>query len=97
MKINDFIGKIVINSKNGTRYRLCEIASSYISIVQDCVSEAKYPKRYVFETINGDPVSDGRLVFEDESLKEPFKIAFDNYCRSKDAYWEDYGYWFRKD
>ena len=26
-----------------------------------------------------------------------FKAAYDAYCRSKDAYWEEYGYWFRKD
>ena len=97
MKINDFIGKVVIDAKTGTRYILHEITSPSISVITEKIGENGYPQRYIFNTINGDPISNGTLIFEDTTLTESFTVVYDSYCHSKDAYWEDYGYWMRKD
>jgi hypothetical protein len=97
MKINDFIGKVVIDAKTGTRYRLHEITSPSICIISEHPDENGHSKRYTYNTINGNPISNGTLIFEDTTLTESFTVVYDSYCHSKDAYWEDYGYWMRKD
>lgn len=95
MEIRAFIGKVVIESGSGKRYVLTEITSPYIAVKEE--NDMNSCRSLVFGTINGDPFSNGTLSFEDKSLAEPFKAAYDVYCRSKDAYWEEYGYWMRKD
>ncbi len=97
MKINDFIGKVVIDAKTGTRYILHEITSPSISVITEKIGENGYPQRYTFNTINGDPVSKGVLIFEDKNLTGAFETVYAEYCRTRNAYWEDYGYWMRKD
>ncbi len=97
MKINDFIGKVVIDAKTGSRYILHEITSPSIGVVSVAPDENGHLKRYIYNTINGDPISNGSLVFEDEGLTESFLKIYGEYCRTKDAYYEDYGYWMRKD
>ncbi len=97
MELAHFIGKIVISTSTKNRYRLHRITSSYIDVESEKPNSSGYPSHYRFDCTNGDPVSNGHLVFEDQRLTEPFKKAYTSYCRSMDGYWEDYGYWMRKD
>ena len=92
MELSTFIGKIVYNPTTRQRYRLSKITSPIIEAVRltDGIP-------YAFPTINGDPISGGMLVFEDPALLESFKVAYAAYGRTKDAFWEEYGYWMRKD
>lgn len=97
MELKEFIGKTVIRTSDKKRLFITKITAPEI-IVQTIDKDANgHHICYRFETINGDPVTNGYLVFEDESLTEPFKKAYDAYCRTKDAYWENYGYWMSKD
>ena len=97
MEIKEFIGKIVINAKTKERYILSKVTSPYIEVKTVKLNEYGCPSCYRFETINGDPFTNDVLVFEESALTEPFKKAYDEYSRSEDAYWEEYGYWMRKD
>lgn len=97
MDINQFIGKIVISTSTNKRYRLYHITSSYIDVESELPNSSGYLSHYRFDCINGDPISNGYLIFEDQSLTEPFKNAYSAYCRSMDGYWEDYRYWMRRD
>ena len=97
MQISDFIGKVVIEAESQKRYVLKEITSPYIAAREEQVHENGRSGSYIWPTINGDPITTGTLVFEDLSLTEPFKKAYSAYCHSRDAYWEEYGYWMRKD
>lgn len=97
MELKDFIGKTVIRTSDKKRFFITEITSPEVN-VQTVQPDARgHHACYSFKTINGDPISNGYLVFEDASLTEPFQIAFKAYSRTKDAYWEEYGYWMRKD
>ena len=96
MELKDFIGKIVIRTWDKKRLFLTEITAPEIQ-AQTVEPEAHgYHSCYSWETINGDPFTNGYLIFEDASLAEPFKTAYDAYCRTEDAYWESYGYWLHK-
>lgn len=97
MDIKDFIGNVVIDPETGTRYILHEITSPTISVVSVSPDKNGHLKRYIYNTINGDPISNGSLIFEDKSLTEVFLKTYGEYCRSRDAYYEEYGYWMRKD
>ena len=97
MKLKDFIGKIVISTKSNRRFILHEITSPTIKVLLEKPNDNGYHSCYVWENINGDPISNGDLVFEDASLKEPFIKVFTEYCRSEDARWEDYGYYMFKE
>lgn len=97
MELKDFIGKIVIGTQSKRRYMLFEIASPYIEVVSEHPNQSGHYEHYRFKTINGNPISNQVLVFEDATLTEPFKIAYNAYCRSTEAYWEEYGYWMRRD
>lgn len=97
MNLNDFIGKTVINTQSGIRYRLHRITAPEIGVHSlSPLTDGHYDFRS-FPTINGDPFENGYLVFEDASLASKFRQAYDAYCRTKDAYWENYGYWLRRD
>ena len=96
MELKDFIGKIVIRASDKKRLFITEITAPEIE-AQTVKPEAHgYHTCYCWGTINGDPITNGYLIFEDESLTEPFKKAYDAYCRTEDAYWENYGYWMRR-
>lgn len=97
MELKQFIGKIIISASTKNRYRLHRITSSYIDVESEQTNSSGCHSHYRFDCINGDPVSNGSLVFEDQSLTEPFKKAYFAYCHSTDGYWEDYGYWMRRD
>ena len=97
MEIKEFIGKIVVSASTKERYILTKITSPYIEVKTEKLNEYGGRSCYRFETINGDPFERGVLIFEDASLAVPFKNAYYEYCHSKDAYWEEYGYWMRKD
>ena len=97
MEIKDFIGKIVINAKTKERYILSKVTSPYIEVKTEKLNEYGGRSCYRFETINGDPLERGVLIFEDVSLASTFKKVYNEYSHSKDAYWEEYGYWMRKD
>lgn len=97
MEIKDFIGKVVIERRSQKRYVLSEITSPYIAAKEEVTTSMGSRGSYIWGTINGDPFTNGILAFEDSSLAEPFRVTYTAYCRSKDAYWEDYGYWMRKD
>lgn len=96
MDFKDFIGKVVVSAQTKRRYTLYQITSSYIDVESVEPNESGLHPHYRFETINKDPITNGHLIFEDGSLKEPFIKAFNEYSHSKDAYWEDYGYWMHK-
>lgn len=97
MELKEFIGKVVISTKTKQKFYLKKITSPEIGVVTMTPDNDGHYTHYIWKTINGDPFSNGSLVFEDASLLEPFRKAYDAYCRSKDAYWEEYGYWMRMD
>ena len=96
MELKDFIGKIVIRASDKKRLFITEITAPEIEAQTVEKDSYGHYTCYCWETINGDPITNGYLVFEDESLTEPFKKAYDAYCRTEDAYWENYGYYMRK-
>ena len=90
-----FIGKIVIRTSDKKRLFITRITSPEIET--QTVEKGQYGHTcYCWPTINGDPFSNGYLVFEDASLTEPFKKAYDAYSRTEDARLEEYGYWMRR-
>lgn len=97
MELKDFIGKVVISTESKQRYVLKEITAPEIAVQTEKPNERGYYSCYCWETINGDPISKGYLRFEDASLTEPFQVAYSTYCRTRDAYWETYGYYMRRD
>ena len=96
MTLNDFIGKVVISTQTKRRYILTEITAPEIRAKTIELNHGS-PSHYAWKTINGDPFTNKYLVFEDEILNEKFKKSYDEYCHSEDAYWEEYGYWMRRD
>lgn len=97
MILYNYIGKVVVSTYTKTRFVITEITAPEIVARAEKPNENGYYSHYCWETINGDPISNGDLVFEDESLTEPFKRAYSAYCHTKDAYWENYGYYMRRD
>lgn len=97
MKITDFLGEVVISSRTNKRYVITEITSPYITVREENASSGGYYKHYRWDTVNGDPISNGSLVFENSALKDLFIKTFDEYSHSRDAYWEEYGHWMRMD
>ena len=95
MEIKDFIGKVVIGVESKKRYVLTEITSPYIAVKEE--NKVNSGISIIYDTINGDPFEKGILVFEDATLTKTFKAAYDAYCRTKDAYYEEIGYWMRRD
>ena len=95
MELKDFIGKVVIQAVTGKRYVLKEITSPYIAVKDENNSNSGIS--ILYDTINGDPIKRGILVFEDPKLAEPFKFVYEAYCRTKDAYYEEIGCWMRRD
>ena len=97
MELKDFIGKVVIGAESKKRYVLRRITAPCIEVTTVEKDARGKCASYCWPTINGDPISTGVLLFEDASLTEPFKEAYEAYSRTKDAYWENYGYWMRRD
>lgn len=97
MELRDFIGKIVICSHTGTRLVLREITAPYILAQREQPDEQGRRPCFSWNTVNGDPISTGALVFEDPSLKVPFLQAYEAHCHSSNSYWEQVGYWMRRD
>ncbi len=97
MELNQFIGKIVISTSTWKKYRLYRITSPYIDVESEKPGSNGYHSHYRFDCVNDDPFSNGKLIFEDQSLDEPFKKAYYAYCRTENARWENYGYYMRKD
>ena len=97
MELKDFIGKVVISTDTKKRFILSEITAPKISARAEQLNSLGYPSYYFWETIHGDPISRGILIFEDAALTEPFKAAFETYSRTEDARWERYFYWMSKD
>lgn len=97
MELEDFIGKVVVATESKVRYVLTKITAPEISVRTEKTNDHGNSSYYCWETINSDPISQSYLRFEDESLYEPFKVAYGNYCRTQDAYWETYGYYMRRD
>lgn len=97
MELRSFIGKVVVSTERKERYVLKEITAPKIVVRTEKPNKLGYYSFYGWETINGDPISRGYLKFEDESLTELFRLAYNAYCKTKDAYWESYGYYMRKD
>ena len=95
MQLKDFVGKIVLRKQKC--YALYNITAPEIEIVSVLPDEHGHHTFWVYETINGDPITTGALTFEDPSLKEPFLEAYNAYCRTEDAYWEEYGYWMMRE
>lgn len=96
IKLNDFVGKVVVEVRSGKRYTLSVITAPYISVKTMLPNSSGYLEFYRFECINGDPFSRGVLKFEDSTLTGPFNKTYQQHCNSEDGYYEDYGYWLRK-
>jgi len=96
-ELNKFIGKVVFSPVTKKRFVLSEITSPEIRGWTEKADSQGHHTCYCWKTINGDPVTNGVLCFEDASLKEPFIKAYNAYCKTKDAYWEEYGFWMRRD
>ena len=96
MELKDFIGKVVICKISGKRYVVDRITASEFAVLTEKPGPSGYHACYCWETINGDPISKGDLVFEDASLTEPFKAAYKAYWQTEEARWESYGYWLNK-
>ena len=97
MELRDFLGKVVVNTESKRRYVLRQITAP-------CIMAATVEKdargncaSYCWATINGDPISNGILIFEDASLTEPFIDAYNAYSHTQAAYFEEISYWMRKD
>ena len=97
MALREFVGKIVFSARTGECFVITEITAPEIRVATVELGVYGYPRHYVYETINGDPFSKGSLVFEDGSLLEPFRAAYAAYCHTEDAYWENYGYYMRRE
>ena len=97
MVLKDFIGKVVICAETKQRFFLRRITSPCIevsTVEKDARGNCSF---YCWSTINGDPISTGALIFEDTSLTEPFKTVYTAHCHTRDAYYEEIGYWMRRD
>ena len=96
MELKDFVGKVVISTATKKRYVLTEITAPEIKVRTEMPNSRGYYEHYCWETINGDPITNGSLVFEDQTLTPLFITAYDAYSRTEDARWENYGYWLLK-
>jgi hypothetical protein len=83
MELKAFIGKVVVSAQTKRRYTLYKITSSYIDVESVEPNETGHHPHYKFETINKDPITNGYLIFEDASLKDPFVKAFNEYSIQK--------------
>ena len=97
MELKEFVGKVVIGAESKKRYVLRRITSPCIEVTAVEKDARGYCASYSWPTINGDPISTGALIFEDASLTEHFKAAFSAHCHTRDAYYEEIGYWMRRD
>ena len=97
MELKDFVGKVVISTKTRTRYILTKIHAVYIQVGTEKLNEYGTRSSYLFKTENGDPFSRGVLSFEDVSLTEAFKQAYNEYCRSEFGRAEAYWHWLMVD
>jgi hypothetical protein len=97
MELKNFIGKVVICAETKQRFFLRRITSPCIEVSTVEKDARGNCASYCWPTINGDPITSGALLFEDASLTELFKEAFEAYSHTQDAYWENYGYWMRRD
>lgn len=95
MELKDFIGKRVVNTVTGKKYLLYEITSPVIEVSECELEDNGTLKVYRYPTINGDPFSQGKLTFEEPSLDLPFRLAYDEHCRSESGRYEEIGYWMR--
>ena len=96
MELKDFIGKVVICTATKQRFALRRITSPCIEVTAVDKDARGYCASYSWPTINGDPISTGALIFEDASLTEHFKAAYSAHCHTRDAYYEEIGYWMRR-
>ena len=97
MEVKNFIGKVVISTSTNRRYVLTQITAPYFVTTVEQPDARGNRASYRWDTVNGDPISAGALVFEDPSLTLPFRKAYEAYCNSPAGRWEEYGYWMRKD
>lgn len=96
MELKDFVGQVVISTATKQRYKLKEITAPEICVITEKPGTSGHYKHYTYENINGNPFANGLLVFENPALTEPFKVAFEAYCHTEEARWENYGYWMRR-
>ena len=97
MQLQDFIGKIVICTGTKRRFEIRKITAPCIEVTAVEKDAQGYCASYSWPTINGDPISTGDLIFEDAILTEHFKAAYTAYRHTRDAYYEEIGYWMRRD
>ena len=69
MDLKDFIGQVVLSTVSKRRFRLMKITAPEIKVVSEKPGTSGYPEHYVYPTINGDPISTGKLMFENPALK----------------------------
>lgn len=96
MELKDFIGKVVVGVPSNKRYILSKITAAWIVAREEKGDAQGHCASYRWDTVNGDPISTGALVFEDAALTEPFKAAYDAHSHTEEAYWENYEYWMRR-
>ena len=89
-----FVGKVVVSTETKRRFVLTTITAVEMTARAENLNERGVYDTYSWNTVNGDPVSRGQLVFEDTSLTEAFIKAFETYCNSAEGRWERYEYFF---
>ena len=97
MELKAFIGAIVYAPQTKRRFTLTSITAPEIGVMAVEPDARGIREHYVYRTMNGDPISNGILVFEDPALTVPFQAAYRAYCSTEEAYWESYGYWMHRD
>ena len=88
---------MVIGAESKKRYVLRRITAACIEVSTEEKDARGNCSFYCWSTINGDPISNGILIFEDDSLTEQFIAAYNAYSNTQAAYYEEIGYWMRKD
>ena len=96
MSIDNFVGKVVVDVASGKRYILRQITAPYLMAWTAEADAQGNRGSYCWCTINGDPISNGILIFEDVTLNDPFMAEYNAHCHTRDAYFEEMGYWMRK-
>lgn len=100
MELKDFIGKVVISEKTKVHYVIEKIDGAFIAVRTAKQSEKGTYSHYRWMTGTApydNAIAKGTVVFEDETLKQPFIDAYEAYRNTEDARWSNYDYWMRKD
>ena len=92
--MNEFVGKVVVSTESKKRFVLTSITAVEMTARAEKLNDRGFYDTCSWSTVNSNPVSQGKLVFEDASLTEAFIKAFEAYCNSAEGRWEQYEHFF---